>query len=80
MAEAKRKKGESFESLLRRFKRKIQQSGIILQSRKIRYHQPSKSRNRQRNDALRRMEINEEKDYLRKIGKLRDEDFRGRKY
>jgi len=80
VAEAKRKKGESFESLLRRFKRKIQQSGIILQSRKIRYHQPSKSRNRQRNDALRRMEINEEKDYLRKIGKLRDEDFRGRKY
>lgn len=76
MAETKRKKGESFESLLRRFKKKIQQSGILLQSRKIRYFERPKSKNKRRTDTLRRIEINEEREYLRKIGKLPEDDFK----
>lgn len=74
MTEAKRKKGESFESFLRRFKKKIQQSGILIHSRKIRFYERPKSRNRRREAALRKMEMLKEKEYLRKIGKLRDDE------
>ncbi len=79
MAEIKRKRGETFESLLRRFHRKLQQSGKLIQSRKIRFHQRSKSRNMQRESALRRLEIRKEREYLRKIGKLPEEEFRTRR-
>ena len=77
MAEINRKKGESFESLIRRFNRKVQQSGKQIQTRKIRFYQREKSRNLQRASALRRKEIKEQRDYLRKLGKLEDE-FRRR--
>lgn len=79
MAEAKRKKGESFESLIRRFNKKLQQSGKLLQSRKVKYFQRPKSRTKARQDALRRLNIRSEKEYLKKIGKLKDEDVRVRR-
>jgi len=76
MAEAKRKKGESFDALLRRFNRKIIESGRILQAKKIQYHTKPKSRNAAKISALRRKELREQREYLRKIGKLRDETNR----
>lgn len=79
MAETKRKKGESFESLLRRFKKKIQQSGILIQSRKIRYYERPKSKNRRKSEALRRLEITAEREYLKKIGRLPEEEFKTRR-
>ncbi|MFC1787943.1 30S ribosomal protein S21, partial [Patescibacteria group bacterium] len=36
--EVKRRKGESFEALLRRFGRRIQQSGKMLEARKLRFY------------------------------------------
>jgi ribosomal protein S21 len=73
VAEVKRKKGETFESLLRRFHKKLQQSGRLIQSRKIRFHDRPKNKNRVRREALRRKEIREKREYLKKIGKLKDE-------
>ena len=73
MAEIKRKKGETFESLLRRFNKKLQQSGKLIQSRKIRFHERAKSKTKLRQDALRRREITAKREYLKKIGKLKDE-------
>lgn len=73
MAEVKRKKSETFESLLRRFHKKLQQSGRLIQSRKIRFHEKPRNRNKLKEDALRRIEINEKREYLKKIGKLKDE-------
>lgn len=73
MAEAKRKKGESFDALLRRFNRKIVESGRVLQAKKIRYHSKDKSRNAAKVSALRRKELREKRDYLKKIGKLRED-------
>ena len=78
MAEARRRKGESFESFLRRFNKKLQQSGKLLQSRKIRFYHRPVNKNKARRDALRKMEIKKEKEYLKKIGKLKEEDMRGR--
>lgn len=73
MAEVKRKKSETFESLLRRFHKKLQQSGRLIQSRKIRFHERDKNKNAQRKEALRRKQIKEKREYLKKIGKLKDE-------
>ncbi len=73
MAEVKSKKGESFESLLRRFNRRIIQSGKILQAKKIRFFIKTQNKNAKKASALRRKEIREKRDYLRKIGKLTDE-------
>ena len=73
MAEVKRKKGETFESFLRRFNKKLQQSGKLIQSRKIRFYERPKSRGRLREDALRRKEIGTKREYLKKIGKLKDD-------
>ena len=76
MAEVKRKKGESFESLLRRFTRKVQDSGKILQVKKIRYHAKQKSKTAVRAGALRREYLKAKRDYLIKSGQATEEDFR----
>lgn len=73
MVEVKRKKGESFESLLRRFGRRLQQSGKALEARKIRFYTDKPNKNKQRASALRRVEIREKRDYLARIGQLKDE-------
>lgn len=70
MLETKRKKGESFESLYRRFVRRIQQSKVLLYAKDVRFYEPPKSRNKVRRDALVRQKIKKQKEYLRKIGKL----------
>jgi ribosomal protein S21 len=77
--EVKRKKGESFESLLRRFNKRLQQSGKMYEARAIRYFSKSKSKNQERTDAVRRTKIRDEKEYLRKIGKLKEEPFERKK-
>lgn len=70
MVEVKRKEGESFESLLRRFNRKIQQSGILVRARKTQFFRPPKSRNLERVSARRRKELAAEREQLRRMGKL----------
>ena len=73
MAEVKRKKSETFESLLRRFHKKLQQSGRLIQSRKIRFYEKPSNKTKVRRDALRRKGITEQREYLKKIGKLQEE-------
>ncbi|OGE82812.1 MAG: 30S ribosomal protein S21 [Candidatus Doudnabacteria bacterium RIFCSPLOWO2_01_FULL_44_21] len=70
MVEVKRKDNEPFESLLRRFNRKIQQSGVLVRARRIRFFEPAKSRNLLREDAIRRAENREKREELKKLGKL----------
>lgn len=74
MTEAKRKKNETFESMLRRFNKKMMQSGKILQAKKVRYLEKEPNKNKTKKLALRRMNIREEKEYLKKIGKLEEND------
>ncbi|MDD2807817.1 MAG: 30S ribosomal protein S21 [Patescibacteria group bacterium] len=73
MSEVKRKKSETFESLLRRFHKKLQQSGRLIQSRKIRFYEKPKNRTKTRQEALRRLQIGEKREYLKKVGKLKEE-------
>lgn len=76
MVEFKRKKGESFESFLRRFNKRLQQSGKLYQVRQLQYKHPKKSRTEQKKSALIGKKYREKKEYLRKIGKLKDEPTR----
>ena len=74
--DVKRKKGERFDSLLRRFNKRVIQSGKILQARKIRYHQRKKSVRVVKDTALRKMKIRDQRDYLLKTGQLVEEKGR----
>ncbi|MFC1598849.1 hypothetical protein ACFL2U_02505 [Patescibacteria group bacterium] len=73
MVETKRKKGETFESMLRRFNKRIMQSGTLLQVKKIRFLTKDPNKNLAKKLALRRGTIKAEKEYLKKIGKIKDD-------
>ncbi|MFA6486251.1 MAG: hypothetical protein WCT40_02705 [Candidatus Magasanikbacteria bacterium] len=70
MSEIKRRKTESFEAFMRRVKKRWQQSGKILQVKKIRYHVGEKSKNVRKKSALHRLEVAAKMNYLKKIGRL----------
>lgn len=70
VVEVKKKDGESNESLIRRFVRKVQSSGRLLNAKKRQYHEKPKNKRQVRLDAIRRQKIRDEREYLRKIGKL----------
>ena len=44
MIEVKKKDRETSESLIRRFGRRVQQSGVLVQARKIRFRKDEKSK------------------------------------
>ena len=69
LVEVKRKENESFDNLLRRFNRKIQQSGVLVRARKTRFFTPAKSRNLQRSVAQRRSEMREVREEMKRMGK-----------
>ncbi|MCK5490939.1 MAG: 30S ribosomal protein S21 [Candidatus Pacebacteria bacterium] len=73
MIEVKKKDNESIGSLLRRFSKKVQQSGLLIQARSSRFRERTPSRTERRKGALRRNEIVCEKEKLRKLGKLEDD-------
>jgi ribosomal protein S21 len=78
MGEIKRRKGETFDALLRRFQRHIQGSGKLLQAKKIRFSSKNQSRNKRRESALYRVEKRESYNYLLKTGQLKEEPPRRR--
>lgn len=74
--EVKRKKGESFEALFRRFSRRLQQSGKVLEVRGHRFFERTPNKNKVRDSALRRLEMGARREYLLKTGKVKEEDLR----
>ncbi|MBU0613316.1 30S ribosomal protein S21 [Patescibacteria group bacterium] len=74
VVEVKKKDSETSESLIRRFSKKVQQSGVLIRAKKSRFHEPVKNKRKSKDDALRRKDIKSKKEYLRKIGKLEDFD------
>ncbi len=61
---------ESSQSLVRRFQKRIQQSGLLLRARKIRFRQRRKSEQMKKRAALRREELKKEYEKLKKLGKI----------
>lgn len=70
MVEVKSKNHESFEKLLRRFTKKIIQSGKLLQARKVRFKYRPKSKRQYRSAAAYRMKVQDQREYLKKLGKI----------
>lgn len=77
MLEVKRKKGETFDSLLRRFQRRMQASGKILQVKKVRFYVKDPNRNKRRESALRRADKRATYEYLAKTGQLKEQPKKG---
>jgi ribosomal protein S21 len=73
VAEIKRRKNESFEAYMRRVKKRWQQSGKILQVKKIQFYDAGKSKNMRRKSALHRLTVAGKINYLKKIGRLPEE-------
>ncbi len=76
MVEFKRKKGESFEAFLRRFNRTLLKSRKLNEVRSRRYIQPKSNKSKQKRSALMGKKIKEKNEYLKKIGKLKEEPRR----
>lgn len=72
MADLKRKKNESFESFLRRFKKSLKNNKRLESFKKKRTYAKDKTKVQLKNSALARMEMGKEFEYLRKTGKLKD--------
>jgi ribosomal protein S21 len=70
MVEVRRRQHEGVESLFRRFSRKVQQSGVLLQARKIRFYSRKKSRTKRREEAQRRTKLLQERERLIKLGEI----------
>jgi len=76
--EVKRKDNESFENMVRRFTKKTIQSGKILQAKKVRFYSKDSSKRKQKESALRRLDMSGKVEYLKRIGKL--DDFLTKRY
>jgi ribosomal protein S21 len=68
--EVQKRDNENSEGLIRRFSRVVQQSGVLLQAKKVRYHEKKKSKMKVREEAQRRGELQAERDRLIKLGEI----------
>ncbi len=78
MLEVKRKDGEGFDEMLRRFTRKTIESGKVLQFKKIRFHNKGQNKTASAASAKHRVSAQKKISYLRKIGKLEEPTNRRR--
>jgi ribosomal protein S21 len=76
MIEVKRKDKETSESLIRRFSRRVQQSGILVHARKSRFRAEEKSKREMREGAMYKAQVKKVVDRLKKMGKFDEETFK----
>ena len=70
MVQVTRKDNEGTDNLLRRFSRRVRESGVLLQAQKVRFYQRKKNRRKMREEAQRKSEITAERDRLIKLGEI----------
>jgi ribosomal protein S21 len=75
MVEVRKRDNESVEGMLRRFSRKVQQSGVLLQAKKIRFHARKKGKRQVREEAIRKATLQAERDRLIKLGEMEEFEF-----
>ena len=69
--EVTKQERETPQSLIRRFSRKVQQSGILFRARKIRFRVRKKSAQMKKRAALRREERKKRLEKLKKLGRAK---------
>jgi ribosomal protein S21 len=75
VSEIKRRKGESFDSFIRRVKQRWLQSGKILQARKVQFFEEKKSKNVRHDQKVDKIQRVAKREYLRKVGRLPAEEL-----
>lgn len=70
--EVKRKEKEPVGSLLRRFTRRVQQSGVLLNARKSRFYQKPKTKRQEKQSALRREQLRAQRKDMMKMGLIEE--------
>jgi len=68
--EVRKQEREGAQSLVRRFQKRVQQSGLLLRARKARFRVRRKSEQMKKRAALRREELKKEYEKLDKLGKI----------
>lgn len=76
MIEVKKKDRESSESLIRRFSRRVQQSGVLVRARRVRFKADEKSKRELREGAMYKVEVRKLVGRLKKMGKFDDQNFK----
>lgn len=77
--EAKRKENETVGAMLRRFTRSIQQSGVLVRARKMRFKEAPKTKREIRASAIYRVQKKKEEARLIKLGKITPKETFGRR-
>ena len=72
MINAKRRKGETFESMIRRFNRLVIKSRKVLSAKKRRFRQKKMNHNGLKVGALCRLQLRGKMTHLRRIGKVQE--------
>lgn len=67
--EVKKKNGESARSLVRRFNRAVRRSGLLRRVREVQFYERPKSKAKKKRKALRGLDIQKERERMRKLGK-----------
>lgn len=75
VSEVKRRKGESFDSFMRRVKQSWLKSGRILQARKVQFFAEKKSKNVRHKQRVQLLQRVAKREYLRKVGRLPAEEM-----
>lgn len=70
MIEVKKNENESTIGLVRRFTKKIKESGVLNRARVLRFRKRPKSNLGKKKEALKKAQKKQKMDYLRKLGKI----------
>lgn len=70
MVEVRRRQNETVPAMIRRFTRRVQQSGVLIQARKLKFYKNKPTKRVVREHALRRIANAKERLRLEKLGKL----------
>jgi len=76
MVEVEKKDKETSESLIRRFSKQLQQSGVLPHARKLRFRLKKKTRRQLREEAMYKQKVRKEVDKLKKMGIFNDEKLK----
>ena len=75
MVKVDRKPNESIGSLMRRFNRFVQQSGVLVKARHSQYRQKKQNERKEKNAAIMGMHLSALRRKLQKLGKYNEEVF-----
>jgi len=79
MVQVKRRERETTAAMLRRFTRRVQQSGVLMHTRRAKSHMSKPTKRKVREGALRRAALIKERVRLDKLGKLPKEEKSARR-